>query len=314
VISVAGLMTVDATAQTFPARPITLIFPFSPGSAGDLFTRALASEGSRTLGQPIVVENRPGAGGRTGMNAIVSGQGDGYLLSFANLGMCVIQPLASTSFKLEPGKDYTPVLLVFEGSQAVYANPSVPFRDLKGLIAYAKANPGKLNSGSSGSLGTGHLALELLKAQAGIDVQHVAYKGEPQSIAAAVGGEIQLLISPGGPKPQVDAGRLVVIATTGENRWDTYPDRPTLREAGLPDYSFSIWGGVVAPPGTPAETVAKLNAAFSAALKSADARKGLNALGAAAPADTSAERFAAVIRSDLKRLAPVIAGTGLKAD
>ena len=247
------------------------------------------------------------------MQAVLNARGDGHLLSYAFSGSLVIQPLVTPSLRIDPNKDYAPVSILYETKQAIYTNMATPFNDVKGLIAYAKANPGKLNGGSSGIGGTSHLALELFKSITHINIVHVPYKGEGESIPALMGDQIQMTITPAGPKQFVDAGRLRVLATTGKERWSVFPDTPTVMEAGVPEFSFTLWIALIAPPGTPSDVVAKLNSAFNGALKSPEVLRRLQAVGGDVVIETPAQVTTRIL-ADFERLGPVIRESGISAN
>ena len=307
----AAVLPAGAWAQAWPSRPVTFLYPFGPGA--DLWLRAVASDMTRSLGQPVLVENRPGAGGRVGMTALMRAKPDGYLISMATNTMLVHQPLASPTFKIEPVKHYAPITQLFNLKLAIYANTQVPFRDMKGLIEYGKANPGKLNFGSNGAGSLGHFALELLSSKAGIKTTHISYKGESDQVTAMIGGDLHLLITSGGPKQHVDAGRFQVIATTGDTRWKVFPDKPTARELGL-DYVFMQWQGVVAPPGLPADIANKLSLEVHKAMRDPASIKLAEVAGTDLLAESTPEEFTALIRGELKGLEAFVKQTGIVID
>ncbi|MSP96435.1 MAG: tripartite tricarboxylate transporter substrate binding protein [Betaproteobacteria bacterium] len=306
---VGATLSFGALAQAWPSRPITWLYPFGE-SAATVWVRGIASEMSKSLGQPVLIENRPGAGGRVGMNALIIGKPDGYLISIAIPSMLAYQPLTSPTFKIEPVKNYTPVTQIYHLKMTLYAGAKVPFNDVKGMLDYARGNPGKLNFGSTGNGSTGHFAVEMINTKAGVKITHIPYKGEGDQVAAALAGDIQLFLTSSGPKPQVDAGRLQVLATSGETRSKSYPDRPTMRETGL-DLVILQWMGVVAPPGLPADIANKLNSAIRAAMKEPAVMKAADTAGVEPLFDSSPEAFLALIRSDLKTLEPIVKQTGI---
>lgn len=311
-LAAATIVSFGAAAQAYPVRPVTIIYPFGT-SASEVWVRLIAGEMQKNLGQPMVVENRPGAGGRLGMQAMANGKPDGYLLSIANNAMLVSSPITSASFKPQSVKDYAPVTQIYNLKLAWYASAGLPFHDAKGLIEYAKANPGKLNFGSTGVGSSGHFALEQFNAVAATQITHIPYKGEAEQTQATLKGDIHLFFTSGGPKGQVDAGKLKVIATTGETRWKVFPDRPTFRESGV-DYVVPYWMGVIAPPGTPADILNKLTAAFAASMKPAPVMKQADVAGIDAVFDSNPEKFTVLIRNDFKVLEPVVRKTGIKTD
>ena len=266
ITSLAAGIPLHGLAQGYPSRPVTLVYPYSAGSGPDTIVRTIASAASSTLGQAMVVENRPGAAGRNGLNALKTARNDGYFIVAVTSVEGVVQGLANPEFALEPYKDYAPITLAFETPMVLAANPSVPFRDLKGLIAYAKASPGKLNVGTSGAGGSVLLAIEILNAVGGIDLVPVHYKGVAPAVAATLAGDVQLTFSGGTVKPHTDAGKLVSIVTTGDRRWSLFPAAPTLIESGI-NFQSAPWIAMIAPAGTAPDVTGKLNQAFVGAMK-----------------------------------------------
>ena len=304
----AGL-SFGALAQAWPSRPITWLYPFGE-SAATAFVRTIASELSKSLGQPVLVENRPGAGGRIGMTALVAGKPDGHVIAAATTAMLTYQPLTSASFKIEPVRNYAPVTQLYNLNLIIYGSTKVPYNDVKGLMAYARANPGKLNFGSTGIGSAGHFAVEVLNVKAGVNIVHVPYKGEGEQTAAAINGDLHLFITTGGPKPNVDAGRLQVIATAGDSRSKLFPDKPTVREQGV-DFSIAQWMGVVAPAGLPADIANRLGLAIRNAMKEPAVMKAAEVAGVEPTFDSSPEAFNTLIRGELKALEPVLKATGI---
>lgn len=309
-VAVVGLsLSPAAQAQAWPSRPIVWLYPFGE-SAATAWVRTIANEMSKSLGQPVLVENRPGAGGRVGMTQLMNGKPDGYMISIAIPATLVYQPLTSPTFKIEPVKNYTPITQIYVLKLPLFASVKVPFTDVKGMLDFARANPGKLNFGSTGNGGTGHVAVELINAKAGVKITHIPYKGEGEQVSGTLSGDIQLFVASAGPKVHVDAGRMQVLATTGNTRSKTFPDKPTLRESGL-DVSLEQWMGVVAPPGLPADIANRINLAIRAAMKDPAVMKAAETAGVEPMFDSSPEAFLAVIRNDFKVLEPVVRQTGM---
>lgn len=312
-IVVAAQWAPVAWAQNFPTGPVKLIYPFSAGSSGDLAARLMASESEKTLGHPVVVENRPGASGRLGLNALSLSSGNAHTLSVVVNGLMVVLPLTDTRFTVEPGKDYSPVMLAFESYGVLVGRNNLPFRDVRGLISFARGNPGKLTVASSGIGSNPHLILELLKSSAGIDLTHVPYKGETPALTDMMAGQIDLMFTVAGAKPYVDANKLVALGTTGPRRWNVFPGSPTMEEAGVSGLQATTWWGVVAPVGAPPEAIARLNAAFRGALHSATAVERLTNFGMETIA-SSPDDLVARVNADRRRWAPVIKAAGIKLD
>jgi tripartite-type tricarboxylate transporter receptor subunit TctC len=302
-------------AQTFPNRPIFLYWPQAPGRPTEAAFRAMANEAGKLLGQPMIVEPRPGAGGRLPVTSLASAVADGHVLGAAFDAILAVTPLASASFRVQPGRDYAPVMLVNENPLLMFGHPSLPFRDVPGLVAYARANPGKLNFGSSGIGSTSHIHWERLMARTGIQLLHVPYKGIAQALPDMLAGIVQLWIGvpDAGYKSLMESGKLVPIAATGSQRLSDYPNTPTLEEAGLKGLVLIPWGGIVAPPGTPRDTIEKLNGAFKAALKMPEVVRQMQVAGFSI-IGSSPEEFSARIKADLEGNAPIVRRLNLSFD
>lgn len=300
-------------AQDYPTRPITGLYIAAAGGTVEQGLRVISTEAGKHLGQPIVVEARPGANGMIAANAVRQARGNPHLLGFFNNGVTVTVPLVSGN-KLDIGTDFVPVSVLLSTNLVVIAHPSAPFKDITGMIAYAKNYPGKLDMAVVGTASNTHLALELLKFLSGADIRNIPYKGEAQAVPAVVAGDVLTAITSSTAKPNVDAGRLRALATTGPERWPAFPGVPALRESGYPDFSVFGWFGVAAPPGTSPEVVAKLHAAYMAALKNPAVRKtvtedlGLDLIG------TTPEEMANMIRRDRERWEPVVRKAGIRIE
>jgi tripartite-type tricarboxylate transporter receptor subunit TctC len=309
-----SLVASNAAAQAYPSRQITLIYPYAPGSAADAAWRTVTQEAGKQIGQSIIFENRPGAGGRIGLEAGIKGAKDGYTLGIANNALLIVLPEIDQTLKVEPGKDFTPIVLGNETFLVVASPSSVPFKDVRGLIAYAKANPGKLNGATSGAGSGGHLGLEMLKTMAGIDIVAVHYKGEAPAVTALVAGEVQIFLSAAAAKPHMESGKLIGYATTGRQRWSLFPNLPTVAESStLKDFNVASWLGVIGPSDLPREVVAKVNQAFNASLNNTEVREKLAAAGWAVKGGTP-EQFTSLIRADRELLRPVIKAANIKLD
>ncbi len=301
-----------ALAQGYPNRPITFIYPFTPGTPVGESYRSMAVEAGRILGQPMVVENRGGAGGRLGIMAVSKAPPEGYLLSTVLDSTMAVVPLVSESFKLQPIKDYVPITIASEGYNVLSAHVGLPFRDLKGLVAYAKANPGKLNYGTNGIGSSIHLYMELLMAATGTEMTHIPYKGQTESIPDRLSGTTHFWFGAAEAKPFIEKGQLVAIVTSGPQRMKEFPDTPTLIESGV-NLTLKAWLGVVAPPGTPPDVITKLNAAFAAALNSAEVRKRFEFAGHVG-VGTGPDEMLKRIRADAEAYAPIVRRINLKLD
>jgi len=306
----------DAAAQAWPAKPIRVISPFSPGSTVDLQARLMATPLSELLGQPVVVENRAGAGGAIGLDAVAKSAPDGYTIGIGTTGPMSINPyLLGSKVPYDPNKDFTAIGQYGIGPNVIVVNANVQARTLAELIVLAKAKPGTISYASSSGIGsTAHLAGELLGSVAGIDIVHIPYKGNAEGVTALLAGQVQMAIS--GLPPMVahiQSGRLRALAVTGPSRMAQLPEIPTVTEAGFKEIDVSAWYGVVAPAGTPPEIVAKLHNAFEKVIARPDVRERFLATGTE-PFVTSPREFADLIRSDGTRWAAVIRKANVKAE
>ncbi len=307
------LASACVSAQPYPTKPIRLIAPFAPGGGADYVARVAGQKISVALGQPVVVDNRGGAGGAIGAELAARSPADGYTLLVGSQGPFAILPALSTRLAYDPIRDFAPVTLVVGFPFVLVVHPTLPVKSVQELIALAQAKPGQLNFGSPGNGSTTHLATELLKVFAKIDVVHVPYKGVAPAVADLLGGQLQFMSGDLSTlMPQVRAGKLRALAITGAKRSPLVPELPTVAESGLPGYEASGWFGVIAPAATPREIVARLSAALVKGIVAADARERLAALGGEVVANTPAE-FALRIRDDLAKWKKLVAIIGLKA-
>jgi tripartite-type tricarboxylate transporter receptor subunit TctC len=310
----AALAAFAAAAQDFPNKPIKMIVPYAAGGLPDTMTRIIGIRASETLGQQIVVENRGGAGGITGSEAVAKSAPDGYTLLVADVGQVAINPHIFSKLPYDPQKDLTPVSLIGISALFLALHPSVPANDFRELIAYIKANPGKVNYGSSGQGSIHHLATEALKAALGLDIVHVPYKGTGQAVPALLGGQVAMLYS---ALPSIEshlkAGKLKVVAVSTLKRSSEAPDVPTVSELGVPGYDFAPQIGVLAPAGTPAPIVQKLSAEIARASKHPDTVKRFTQLGIDAVGSTPQE-YAAMIRSSYQSYGEVVRISGAKVE
>jgi tripartite-type tricarboxylate transporter receptor subunit TctC len=307
------LFSAIAAAQAYPARAITFVYPYPPGSASDNAFRSIVQEASKRIGQPLVYENRSGAGGRIGLDAVLKAPADGYTIGMFNNVLGVSQPLIDPRLQIEPVKDYTPIVLAVESYLLMVIRSGEPYRDLKGLLDYAKGNPGKLNMSTPATGSGAHLVLALLTARTGVNIVNIPYKGTAPATQAILSGEVNLTLTDSTVKPFVDNGRLLAIATTGAQRWASFPNVQTFEEQGLKGVAYSSWSGVVGPPGMPRPVMDRLNRAFVEALGTAEVRGRLEVAGLAARGGTP-EDLGALIKAELAQWRPVIAAAGIKAD
>lgn len=302
-----------ARAQGFPDKPIKIVVPLAAAGTGDTLARAVGEAMSKELGQPVVIENRPGAGGLVGTQFVATSPADGYTLLAVSPSHIINATLYSRA-GYDPVKGFEPITLMAYTHQILVAHPSVPFNDLKGLIDYAKKHPGELNYGSAGTGSATHLNMELFKSMAGVNIVHVPYKGSTQARQDVVGGQVQLAMD--GLLPVLNLikqGRLKPLALTSGHRSKTAPDIPTMSEAGVPGYLSDTWYGLLAPAGTPKDVLAKLEKAAVDALKDPAVRERLTKAGAE-PAGTTAAEFGQVIQREQPIWAKVVRESGAKVD
>jgi tripartite-type tricarboxylate transporter receptor subunit TctC len=302
-----------AQAQTYPSRPVRIIVPFGAGGPADIYARFLGQRLQEPLGQPFVVENRPGAGSVVGSDAVAKSAPDGYTLLLMSNTHTVNETLIPVKpFQLL--RDLAPVAPVNYSDLLLVVHPSVPAGNLQELIALAKSQPGKMNYASSGPGTPYHMAGELFKSMAGIDVVHVPYKGSDGARVGILGGQVQMMFDAiTTMAPNVRAGKLKGFGTSGRTRSGVLPETPTVSEAGVPGYEATIWLGVMAPAGTPRPVVDRLNAEItritgSAEVKDAWAKQGATALS------MTPEQFGQYLREDIAKWAKVIAQAGIKLD
>jgi tripartite-type tricarboxylate transporter receptor subunit TctC len=303
-----------ATAQSWPDKPIKFIVAAPAGSSLDVLARIIGDKLKDRLGQPVVVENRPSAGGTTATDFVAKSPPDGYAMVMSFNGPLAYAPHLYTKLPYDPLKDLAPVIITSSQPNVLAVTASLPVHSVKELVAYAKANPGKLNYASVGNGSSSHLTMELLKATAGIDVVHVPFNGSPPAVTATIQGETQMMFAVMAPlQAQIQAGKLRALAVTTAKRSDLLPDLPTIAEAGFPGFEALAWNGVLVPAGTPAPIVTRLNAEINAILKEPAVKSNLNAQGFELVGGTP-EDFARLIRSESDKWAPVIRKTGAKID
>lgn len=307
--ALTGLATLPAAfAQAaYPAKPIRLVVPFPPGGATDLLARAIAQRVGSAMGQNLLIDNKAGAGGTLGSSEVAKAAPDGYTLLIATSSTHAIGPSLNPNLPYRADADFTPVAHVANASNVVLVPLTLPVNDIRDLIAYAKARPGQLNYASSGNGTIVHLMSEAFKAQAGLFITHIPYRGTALSIPDLVSGKVHLLFdSVVSGMPHVKDGKLKALAVTSRARSALAPQLPTVAESGLPGYESTTWFGIYGPKGLPAEITTRLNAEFNAAMRSADVQERLARLGAEpAPPNTPAQ-FAETVRQDTARWATVI--------
>ena len=302
-----------AIAQDYPARPIRLIAPFAPGGPTDLFARLMGAKLGERLGQPVLVENRPGAGGSVGTEVAAKAAPDGYTLVLVSSSFAVNATLYP-KLPYDTLKDFAPITLLASAPFLLVVHNSVAAGSVRELIAFAKGNPGKLNYGSGGSGSGPHIVAELFKSEAGVDIVHVPYKGTGPLATALVAGDVQLAFGNiFALVPQVKAGRLKAIAVTGAHRSSALPEVPTVAESGLPGFEAIGVHGLLAPAGTPRRIIDRLNAECVAILRSPEVRAQLASDGAEPVAGTP-EQYAAQIAAEMQKWGKLIRERGIRAD
>ncbi len=301
-------------AQAWPARPVRLMVGFPPGGGVDLTARPLAQRLSERLGQQIVVENRGGAGGNIAMDLVAKSPADGYTLLVGNVGMLAINPALYRDLPFDTITSFAPIAQIVAVPLAVAVPADLPARTLAEFVALAKARPGQLNMGSGGNGGIPHLAFELLKRRAGIDVVHVPYRGSAPALQDLIGGRVQLMVDGYNlMRGAAEAGRIRVIATTGRQRLPALPDVPTVDESVAPGFEAVGWQGILAPAGTPEPILAQLEAAIGAVLREGDLPRVLLDQGQL-PTFLARAPFAELIRRDRDQWTRVVREAGVTLD
>ncbi len=307
-----------ALAQDFPNKPLRWIVPFPPGGPTDSFSRPVAQKLSEILGQPVVVENVPGAGASIGMDRVAKSAPDGYTIGLATTGTHSINPhLYGKRLPHDTSRDFTPLTLAVRYVNVLVVNPKLPINTVGELVAYAKANPGKVTFGSAGNGSSNHLSGEALKMVSGAPMQHVPYRGSAPALADVIAGNITFMWDiPITAIPAANAGRVRVIAISSEKRSPFYPSVPTVAESGLNGFTevgSDLWFGIVGPAGIPKPVVQKLNESLVRAIRSPEIRERMSAVGFE-PLTSTPDEFARVIRTDRDRWGPIVKGSGAIVD
>lgn len=302
----AGTGAAWAAAAEFPAKPIRLIIPFAAGSATDVSARLFGTELAKQMGQQVVADNRAGAGGAIGMQALATSAADGYVIGYAGPGPLAINPAITPSLPYNVARDFQPVSQAVEAALLVAVTTALPVKDIKGLIAIARKRPGELSNASAGTGTIGHLAGEYFKMLTSTNILHVPYKGGAQATADVMAGHVQMLFDPlTGVGVHIQSGRLRALAVTGSKRLAAFPNLPTVAESGVPGYEVMTWGGILAPAGIPRNVLDRLNAEMQRAVRSPVIIERYGALGATPVAGTP-EQFAELIRSETAKWAKVV--------
>jgi len=309
------LACAGASAQSYPTKPIRLVVPYPPGGPLDIIARAIGQKLTEAWHQPVVGDNRAGAGGNIGADLVAKSPADGYTLLMGAVATHAINPALYSKIPYDAIKDFAPVALVAQVPNILVVNPAVPAKSVRELIALARAKPGYLNFGSGSTGSTGHLAGELFNTMAGVQMVHIPYKGAAPAMADLLAGQVQLMFDNlANALPNVKAGRLRALAVTTLARSPAMPDLPTIAESGLPGFDLTTWFGLMVPAGTPPEIVARLNAEIVRALNAKDMRERLQKMGAEPLANNTPEHFAAFIRTEAAKYAKVVKDSGAKVD
>ncbi len=303
-----------AQAQSYPSKPIHFVVPYPAGGPLDTVARLLGQKVSESVKESVIVENKPGAGGNIGADFVAKSAPDGYTILMGAVATHAINPTLYSHIPYDPVKDFAPVTEVAWTPNVLVVNPSLPVSNVKEFIAYAKAHPGELNFGSGSTGSAGHLAGELFKSMAGVQMVHVPYKGAAPAMQDLIGGQVQLMFDNlASSLGQIRAGKVRALAVTTLQRSSLAPDLPTIAESGLPGFDISTWFGIFAPGGTPQPVVQKLHDEFVNALRAPDVQARLKTMGAE-PVGSTPQEFAAYIRSESQKYAKVIKASGAKVD
>ena len=303
----------SGTAATYPDRPVRFIVPWAPAGGTDIFARVIGEKLQQSMGEPFVVENRAGAAGNIGASFVAKANPDGYTIMIATITLAT-NPALYKNLDFDATKDFAPITLVAGIPHVLVVNPAVPAKNVKELIALAKKEPGKLNYASAGTGSPFHIAAELFKQVASVNIVHIPYKGGGPAVQAVLGGQVEMAFANlVAVSPLVKSGQLRALAITSAKRSDTLPDVPTMAEAGLPGYDFSSWFGILAPAGTPPAIINRLNKEIVEVLKSPDVSKQLSAQGADLIASTP-DQFKTYLAAETVKWRKVIGAAGVTAD
>ncbi len=311
-VTLAG--TLPACAQEYPRKAIRLIVPFAPGGGNDTVARAIAQSAGASLGQPVVIDNRAGAGGMLGAQLAAKSPPDGYTLFLGGVGSHAVNPNLHARLPYDPVRDFAPITLIASAPSVLVVHPSLPARTLAEFTALAKASPGRINYASNGNGSSAQLAAVLYESMAGVRMVHVPYKGLAPALVDLLAGEVQAMFSSVvAIVPSIKAGRLRALAVTGKRRAAALPEVPTLDESGVPGYEAGSWYGILAPAGTPQAIVAKLHEAIVHALARPEVRERLVSEGAEVIGSTP-QAFAAHITAELARMGKLIRDAGIRME
>jgi tripartite-type tricarboxylate transporter receptor subunit TctC len=313
-VGLAWLTTRRATAQSWPAKPIRLILTAPPGSSIDVLGRVIADPLRERLGQPVVPDNRPQAGGTVGTDAVVKAEPDGYTIGLSFTGPLALAPLLYRKLPYDPQRDLAPIVLVGSAPNLLAVNSALPVQSAREFIDYVRRRPGQLNYASVGNGSSSHLAMEMLKAQAGLYLVHIPYNGAPPAVQATAAGDVHAIMSnPTSLMPLIRTGRIRPLAVTSPQRWPGMRELPTIAELGYPGFEAVAWNGFVAPAGTRREIVERLNREINAILQAPDVRQRVEAAGWDPVGGTPAQ-FADYLKAERVRWAPIVERAGARID
>lgn len=303
-----------ARAQSWTAKPLRMILTAPPGSSIDVLGRLIADRLKDRLALPVVAENRAQAGGTLGTDAVAKAERDGYTIGLSFTGPLATAPFLYSKLPYDPARDLAPIVLVGKAPNILAIHAALPVDSFAAFVAYVRARPGQLNYASVGNGSSSHLAMELLKARAGLFIVHIPYNGAPPAVQATAAGDVQAIMSnPTSLLPLIRAGRIRPLAVTSAQRWPGMQDLPTIAELGFPGFEAVAWNGFVAPAGTPREAIERLNREFNAILQAPDIRHRIEAAGWD-PVGGTPEQFAELIKAEHARWAPVVARAGARID
>jgi tripartite-type tricarboxylate transporter receptor subunit TctC len=309
-----AVAVLPAAAQWQPARPLRLVSPYSAGGANDLLSRLIGQKLGERLGQSVIVDNRLGANGIIGVDFVAKSPADGYTLLMGSLATHAINPALYAKLPYDAVRDFTPVGLIATVPLLLVVNPSLPVANVKDLVAMAKAKPGSVSTASPGLGSSPHLASELFRGAAGVDIVHVAYKGDAPAVADVIGGQVTAIFANmPSALPFVQSGRLKALAMTGTHRTAAAPDIPTMAEAGVPGVDISTWYGLFAPGNLPADVLARLSTELNAVLRLPDVQQRIRQLGAE-PEAGDQPKFQRQLAADIAKYAKVVAAAGVKLE
>ena len=310
----SALLAAPAHAQTYPAKPLRLVAPFPPGGTTDVLSRIVAQKLGDSLGRQVVVDNRPGAGGNLGHEVAAKATPDGYTIVMSSNAALVANPHLYKRLGFDPLNDFAPISVVAKAGQVLAVHPSVPVRNVKELVALAKTRPGKLNFGSGGRGTPAHVAGEIFKSATGVNIVHVPYKGGVLAVMDVVAGQIDLVFADMAPAvPQIKSGKLKALAVTSEERSPVLPDVPTMVQAGIKGSSPQTWWALLAPKGTPAAVISRINGDIAQIMKQPDVQERYSALGIV-PAHSTPEQITEMIKTESPAMGKVLQAAGVQPE